>query len=403
MRIGKTIPPAASALGMNELLSGAMGLFSKNRAATLEDEIKEAFGARYAFAVSSGKAALTVILRALSALSGGKQVVIPAYTCYSVPSAVIKAGLDVVPCDINDSTFDFDPASLKRAIGKDTLCVVAGNLFGIPSDVKAIKEICRAKGVFLVEDGAQAMGGVLKGGKIGTFGDAGFFSLGRGKNITSSSGGIIITSSEETGKALERELAKTGNPGVAGEITELLKTVLMALLVRPSFYWLPSMLPFLGLGKTVFYRDFPIKRLSGMKAGLLRKWEERLKYENDRRMENTRFYSRRLGVRLPRTNVPCLRFPVLTDSRETRDRIFNDSRSRGLGVSLMYPAPVHMIEEIKDRFEGKTFPVAQKAAERLLALPTHRYVSGKDRENICALFEDRAEMAMRKTGRAIAR
>ena len=71
------------------------------------------------------------------------------------------------------------------------------HLFGIPSDVDRTRRICEEKGIFLVEDAAQAMGVEHGGRKLGTLGDVGFFSLGRGKNISCGSGGIILTSSAD--------------------------------------------------------------------------------------------------------------------------------------------------------------------------------------------------------------
>lgn len=121
-------------------------------------------------------------------------MVIPAYTCFSVPSAVVKAGLDVALCDLDASTFDFDYRLLEAAVNEKTLCVIPSHLFGIPSEMDRVNAICREKGVYVVEDAAQAMRGPTKG-KLGTLGDVGFFSLGRGKNITCGSGGIIVTNS----------------------------------------------------------------------------------------------------------------------------------------------------------------------------------------------------------------
>ena len=69
---------------------------------------------RHVFLVSSGSAALTLALMALKSLAREREVVIPAYTCFSVPAAVLQAGLRPVLCDIDPSTFDFDHSHLLR-------------------------------------------------------------------------------------------------------------------------------------------------------------------------------------------------------------------------------------------------------------------------------------------------
>src|SRR5207245_5662503 len=87
----------------------------------------------------------------------------------------------------------------------DTLCVVPTHLLGLPSDVERVKDLCEGKGTFVVEDAAQAMG--LKHGDhlAGSLGDVSFFSLGRGKNITCGSGGIILTNSDSIAKSIQNE------------------------------------------------------------------------------------------------------------------------------------------------------------------------------------------------------
>lgn len=402
MKIARTLPPAANPLRLKDFKRAVSGMFfPKGELRRLEDGLKRHFGVSYAFPVSSGKAALTIILRALKSISkeGKKEVVIPAYTCFSVPSAIVKAGLDIAPCDIDPGTFDFDYGELEKTVNEGTLCIVPNHLFGIPSDMDAVKRVCGNKGVYIVEDAAQAMGGRFKGRRLGTIGDVGFFSFGRGKNITCGSGGVIITDSRAIGAAIEREFSRLGYPGAFETAMGLVKTALMAALIHPLLYWIPSGMPFLRLGATVFYRDFPIKRLSGMQAALLHDWEERLEAQNLVRLNNSEFYKNRLRAHEANGGIPYLRFPVIAASRELRDRIYGASRQAGLGLSLMYPSPVNRIEEIEERFRGMDFPEAERVAQRLLALPTHQLITEKDRADVCGLLEGMSPPARPAPGR----
>src|SRR5437870_974225 len=127
MRIRRIVPPTAAPVEPMDLVQGLIGLFAGKKKwwKKPDEEMKEHFSVSHLFWVSSGKAALTLILLALKDLSKKKQVVIPAYTCFSVPSSVAKAGLDIVPCDVDPSTFDFDYDCLKRKITNGTLCLIA--------------------------------------------------------------------------------------------------------------------------------------------------------------------------------------------------------------------------------------------------------------------------------------
>jgi len=391
MKIRRTIPPAAAPVPLGSLLYGLAGLFrGKDYIRNLKDEISEYFGVKHVFLVSSGKAALAVILSALKGLKPDrKHVLIPAYTCFSVPSAIVKTGLKVSLCDINPLTFDFNYIMFEKFADEDILCVVPDHLFGIPSDMDRIKTICMDKGIFVVEDAAQAMGGEYHGSKLGTIGDVGFFSLGRGKNITCGSGGIIVTDSGVIAAAIEKEIGGLETPGIIETIKEFLIVLVISLFIHPYLYWLPAGLPFLKLGETVFYRDFPVKKLSGMKAGLLRGWQKRLNESNQTRRRNTAYFYEMLRSRVRLSNgesVSCLRLPVMLDDTETKEKFFSGPEMRGLGISRMYPCAVNEIEEIRDQFDGMAFPAAKKVAEMLLTIPTHQLLTEKDKEAIVQSF-----------------
>ena len=117
MKIGRNVPPAAAPIAWKDLWHGVIGLLFPERSLRLfEEEIRAHFGVSHVFLVSSGTAALTLTLMGLRSSSRRTDVVIPAYTCPSVPAAVLKAGLRPVLCDINPSTFDFDHALLERTL-----------------------------------------------------------------------------------------------------------------------------------------------------------------------------------------------------------------------------------------------------------------------------------------------
>lgn len=245
MKIQRTIPPAACPMSLVDLWHGMAGIFfGKRYQNSLEKEIKEYFGVRHVFFVSSGRAALYLILMALKSLSTKRNVVIPAYTCFSVASAIVKAGLKISLCDINVDTFDFDHDLLTKTINQDTLCVIPNHLFGIPSDMDRITPLCKDRGIFVIEDAAQGMGGKYNRKMLGTIGDVGFFSLGRGKNITCGSGGILVTNSNKIAHAVERQYALLPYANIMETIIEFLQVVFMSIFIRPSLYWFPSSLAF---------------------------------------------------------------------------------------------------------------------------------------------------------------
>jgi len=388
----RTIPPAAAPVTFRDLVHGFLGIAGKAAEVKLERELREYFRVENVFLVSSGKAALLLILSSLKRLSGKKKVIIPAYTCFSVPSAVRLAGLDIVLCDVKPETLDFDYSRLDALLDEETLCVIPTHLFGIPSDIEKIRTLCIDRGIWVVEDAAQAMGGKDGEKLLGLIGDVGFFSLGRGKNITCGSGGIIVTDSDIIANAIEKEYALLQDYRLAEVIKEFVKSVILSIFIHPSLYWLPAGLPFLKLGETVFYKDFPVKKLSGMHAGLMWNFQKRLESSNDIRKINSAWFKNKLrSPQVHGASLPFLRLPLAVRNREIRDRIAALSQEKGLGISRMYPTPVNEIAEIRDHFVGMVFPVAHKIAECLLTLPTHHLLSKKDKEKICRYLDGRDE------------
>lgn len=388
MKIGRTLPPAAAPLGWGDLRNALAGcLFPARALNAFERDIQRDFDVRHVFAVSSGTAALTLTLEGLKLLSRRTEVVIPAYTCFSVPAAVLKAGLRPVLCDVDACTFDFDHGLLERTLTDNTLCVIAHHLFGIPSDIERTRALCRARGAFAVEDAAQAMGAERDGRRLGTLGDAGIFSFGRGKQITCGSGGLVITNSDEIAVAIGRHYRRVRAPSAAGTLRELAQVAALSLLIRPRLYWIPAALPFLRLGETIFPRDITVRRLSGVKAGMLRNWRRRLIQGTRARSAAAAYFAERLPLRLAAgSSYPYLRLPILAATPADKQRIQSLSRARGLGLSGAYPLPVSEVPQMRALVNGQRFPTASKLARRLCTIPTHHWLSERDKRAIADLF-----------------
>lgn len=342
--------------------------------ARLESEVRQRLRVRHVFLLGSGRAALAVALRALQTLSPRREVVVPAYTCFSVPAAIQRAGLTVAPCDVDPSTLDFEPRALERAIGDETLCVVASHLFGIPSDLSRIVPLARDRGAFIVEDAAQALGAEVGGRPLGTLGDVGFFSFDRGKSVTCGSGGMIVTDSDRLAGALHRAWGEAATPGLAARMADVVKMLVMAVFVRPRLYWIPAAIPWLRLGQTVFDPTFPITRMSGAKAAMLAGWRGRLEEQAAARSRAAAYYRRhcRLWNFRPVAG-PQIRLPALAANRDERDRILRAGRRRGLGIAAMYPTGIDEIEAVRSGRSTGTCPGARIVADRLITLPTHRF------------------------------
>ncbi len=159
-------------------------------------ELEAAFSKRHstthAVAVSSGTAALEIILRALGV--EGREVIVPANTFFATAAAAVHAGARVVFVDCDPETMAFDLADVETRLGPETAAVIAVHIGGLISPaLPALARLCRDRDVHLVEDAAHAHGSALGGQSAGTFGIAGAFSFYPTKVVAGGEGGIIVT------------------------------------------------------------------------------------------------------------------------------------------------------------------------------------------------------------------
>ena len=149
-------------------------------------------GVKHAIAVSSGTAALELLLRLFGV--EGKEVIVPTNTFVATPTAVLLSGGKVVFADIKADTLCIDPFDLERKITSKTAGVIVVHIAGlICPEMNVIKKICGDHDVFLIEDAAHAHGAKIDGQMAGSLCDGAAFSFYPTKIITTGQGGMVTT------------------------------------------------------------------------------------------------------------------------------------------------------------------------------------------------------------------
>jgi perosamine synthetase len=153
-------------------------------------------GTKHAAAVSSGTAGLHLgLVRA--GVGPGDEVITSPFSFISSANCALHAGADVAFADIDPITFNLDPAALEAAITPRTKAIVPVHIFGLPCDIEAISAIAATHGLAVVEDGAEALGAVRQGRKIGTHGSPTIFAFYPNKQMTTGEGGIVTTDDDD--------------------------------------------------------------------------------------------------------------------------------------------------------------------------------------------------------------
>lgn len=165
----------------------------------------EKIGCKYAVALSAGTAALHMAVK-LAGVKPGDKVFCSDMTFDATVNPVVYEGGVPIFIDTEYDTWNMDPVALEKAfeLYPDAKVVVIAHLYGTPGKVEKLKEICDRHHAVIIEDAAESMGATYKGVQTGTFGKFNAISFNGNKIITGSSGGMLLTDSEEAAKKVRK-------------------------------------------------------------------------------------------------------------------------------------------------------------------------------------------------------
>jgi len=392
------VAPAGTPIGLSDVAGCLLDqLRQRDALEAFRTSIRERYGSRYCLFVSTGRAALALILQAMRELAPAdkNEVIIPSYTCYSVPAAVARAGLKVRICDVDARTLDYDHAALERADFSRVLCVASANLYGIPNDLHRLRAIAGSRGAFVLDDAAQSMDARVNGDFSGTLGDVGIFSLDKGKNITTIDGGIIVTDREDLGASLQARVAALPQPSAATRLVYLAKLMAYSIFLHPRLYWMPDSAPFLKLGTTMYPHELAIEAYPEFLASVGDRLFRRIDELTSARVENARYLLGKLNdlesVQLvstsPKDSPVFLRLPLFVKG-DQRNRAVAMLRQAGIGASGSFPTCIADIPGIDPTlFRGGADSEAGRwVAEHILTLPTHPFASRRSLDRAIAVL-----------------
>lgn len=361
----KWYPPAETKVPLAHILKSFSGCESE-----AESELGAFTGARYSVFGSNAKTLLFRLLASLraKAVDDKDEVLIPGYTCYSVPASVVKAGLKIRLYDLNPRTLAPVEETIRQRCTKKTLAVITQHLFGLVCDVSNVGEIAHCAEAYHIEDAAQGFGGSIGERAVGTVGDFGLFSFGRGKPLPIGGGGALISNKFDLSDFAESR-HKTRGYG------HLFITAATQMMARPDLYWIAEALP-LGLGKTVFDPGFNVKSVSECFRGLFVQNIKTLQKAITRRERIAAIYRRNLPecqtvLEDPGVASVYNRFPLAFGKQPIPQGLIR------LGVRRMYPFSVGKEASIRPFLKNRTdqTPGADSVSENIVTLPTHHAIT----------------------------
>jgi perosamine synthetase len=328
-----------------------MGPYTKE----FEEKFAERVGAKYAYAVSNGTAALHVVY--LSTLRPGDEVIAPAFTFIATVSTVFFSNAKPVFADIDPETYLINPEDVKEKINSQTKAIAPVHLFGNAADMDALAEIAEDHKLLLINDCAQAHGTEYGGRDLGSWRHLNCYSFYPTKTMTTGEGGIVTTNDPE----LYRLGTLIRNHGDDGRYHH----VMLGLNYRMT-----DIMAVIGLNQLENLDGYLRKRrYIGEK---LRRGIEKIDCVSPQKIT-------------PKTNPSYSYFSATLDLEKlkcTRDEFLKALQAENIDCGVHYPTPLTRQPAILDLMKPDRCPVSEDVANRIFSLPMHPYLSDDDLDAI---------------------
>lgn len=339
----------------------------------LEEQLADYVGVKHCVTCANGTDALTLALKVLG-IGKGDVVFVPDFTFFASAEVIAEEGATPVFVDVDPRTFNISPRSLEGAVERvredlslHPRAIIAVDLFGLPADFPALRDIAKRYNLFLIEDGAQGFGGQILNEKKRAcgYGDIGTTSFFPAKPLGCyGDGGAIFTDNDEWA-AMLRSLRLHGK----------------------------------GSSKYDNVRIGMNSRLDALQAAIL---QVKLRAFVEHELEDvnriaqyytqliegtTRFSRKEVRIVPPRMPKGFLSswaqytvqvdFPSVGDGN-IRDVIQAKLKARGIPSMVYYPTPMSRQTAFKDCHSYVMTPNAENLSRNVLSLPMHPYLSRED-------------------------
>lgn len=366
------------------------GSYSKK----LEALFNERFSGFHAYAFQSGRNSLYALLQTLN-LKSDDEVLIQAYTCVAVPEPILWVNAKPIYVDVlND--FTMDPADLRKKISPNSKVLIIQHTFGTPAHMDELLAIAREHNLFIIEDCAHALGAEYKGKKVGTFGDAAFFSFGRDKVLSSVFGGILIIKDINKKVLLENIQKDFHYPSYFSIARNLKHPIIMSVVKKTyTLFSLGKIITHMGLkigfipkavepierqgGKPSFFGE----KMSNAMARLALHQMSKLEKYNTHRSTIAEIYTKELKIELKDKNILSdvkpiyLRYTILVSNPQ---EVMKEAKKKGIELGDWYQQSIapRNVHYTNIHYRPETCPRAESLAVQSLNLPTHIGITDHD-------------------------
>lgn len=332
------------------------------RVREFERAFAEYLGVKHAIAVSSCTAALHLSL-VVSGIGVGDEVITTPYTFTATAEAIRYVGAKPIFVDINPETLNIDITKIEQAITSRTKAIMPVHIAGLPCDMDALREICKAKNLVLIDDAAHAIPVEHNGQYIGTLGDLSCFSFYANKNMTTGEGGMITTNDDA--------------------LAEPLRTMRLHGIDKDAWARQSK--------RSIWRYDITTEgykyNMTDIQAAMGLCQLMKLNKQHERRQNFAQIYQSELA-KFPQISTPFIpenpkehawHLYIIQLHTSARDEFVESLREENIECSVHY-IPLHLFEFYQEQYGYSVgdFPHAEEVFERVVSLPLHPGLSESD-------------------------
>ncbi|MCY4086089.1 MAG: DegT/DnrJ/EryC1/StrS family aminotransferase [Actinomycetia bacterium] len=335
-----------------------------------EGALGDRLGARYVAAVSSGTAGLHLAVR-LAGITAGDEVITSPFSFVASANCLLYEGALPVFADVDERSFNLDPAAVEDAITPRTRAILPVDIFGYPAELAELRELAERNGLAFIEDACEAVGAEYRGRPLGSLGHPTVLAFYPNKQMTTAEGGAVAVGTEEEWR-LVKSLANQGRSDDGGWLQH----------VHLGFnYRMDELSAALGVAQLE-----KLDRLLALRAQAAEYYTAALKTSVD--------------VELPWPDNPEHRrswfvYVVKLAEGVDREAVITAMSAEGIATSRYLPA-VHLQPYMRERFghaEGLA-PVCENISRRTLALPFFPSIAREQQNRVVGALKraiDRAQ------------
>lgn len=329
----------------------------------METAFADYVGMKHCIACNSGTDALLLALKAWD-VKPGDAVFVPSFTFFASAEVIAMQGATPVFVDVDKDTFNMDVADLVRKI-EQTLkagklkprVIIAVDLFGLPADFKAIRQVAEKHGLYVLEDGAQGFGGRIEGKEACSFGDIATTSFFPAKPVGCyGDGGAVFTNNDEWAQLIE-------SYHLHGKGSDRYDNIRIGMNSR-----MDSIQAAILLVKLKAFKDYELVDVNKVSA----RYTEKLKNIVKTPIVPEGFYS------------SWAQYTIQVENKEVRSRLQEALKAKDIPTAIYYPIPMHRQTAFNYlNINDNLCPVSDLLADTVLSLPIHPYLTVEDQDSIC--------------------